>query len=206
MQLINRTTAAGIALGAIALTLLTGCTTTPQATESPSATPTPTETTRGPVAPPESEEEAIEQADAVLTEWFITRGEVNAAGGEDPSPLEELSTGSALEKAKADAAHVANGPILNVDQENIDGPATTEGSIKYETIAAYGQEWEGVENGLVTINACQDASDYKIFASDGSEAMRPPEPRVKFDYQVIYDAEREAWLVYDLIDLGSQTC
>lgn len=207
MQLINRTTAAGIALGAIALTLLTGCTTTPQATESPSATPTPTETTRGPVAPPESEEEAIKQADTVLSEWFETRGVVNAAAGTalDTTPLEELSTGRALEVAVTDATHISQGPILNVDQENVEGPGTAEGAIRYETVASYGQEWEGVENGLVTINACQDGTDYQVYASDGSAAMRPDELRNLYDYQVIYSAEREAWLVYDLIPLR-QTC
>jgi hypothetical protein len=40
-----------------------------------------------------------------------------------------------------------------------------------------------------------------VFARHGSEALRP-EPRATFDYQVIYDSERETWLVYDLISLG----
>ena len=99
----------------------------------------------------------------------------------------------------------ATGPILNVDGKNIEGPGYTEGSITYETVAAYGQEWEDVENGLITINACQDLSEYKGFASDGSEAMQPEEKRNLVDYQVVYDAERQAWLVYDVIGLG-QTC
>ncbi|MBF0816276.1 hypothetical protein E4U02_07620 [Microbacterium paludicola] len=205
---LNRTTVASITLGAIALGLLTGCTTSaPQATESPSPTPTPTETARGPVAPPESEEEAIEQADAVLTEWFETRGAVNATAGTalDTAPLEELSTGRALEFSVNDATQISTGPILNVDEVNVEGPGTSEGAMTFETRNAYGQEWEGIENGLVTINACQDASDYQVYASDGSEAMMHPDPRQLFDYQVVYDADREAWLVSDLISLG-QTC
>lgn len=195
------------ALTAIAIggMLLAGCTPsadpTPKPTES-SATP---EETRNPVAPPESEEEAIEAADAVLTEFFEVRGEVNAAGGTDTAPLEELATGAALTRVLADAKQIAEGPQLNVDGENVEGPAKTEGAITYERITAYGQDWEGVENGLVTINACQDLSDYKIFASDGSAGMQPEEKRTTFDYQVIYDSNAQAWLVYDLISLG-ETC
>ncbi|GAA1745538.1 hypothetical protein [Microbacterium paludicola] len=203
---LNRTTAASIALGAIALGLLTGCTTSaPQATESPS--PTPTETTRGPVAPPESEEEAIEQADAVLTEWFVTRGEVNAAAGTelDTSPLEDLSTGRALEVAVRDATQISTGPVLNADTENVEGPGRAEGAITYEMIGGYGQEWEGVENGLVTINACQDGSEYTVYPSDGSDPYPNDQERNLFDYQVVYDNELQRWLVYDLISQG-QTC
>ena len=148
-----------------------------------------------------SEDEAITAAETVLTQYFVTRGEVNAAGGTDTAPLEAWATGRALEVAVNDAAGIAEGPILNVDQVNVEGPATTEGAIKYETVASYGQEWEGIENGLVTINACQDASEYKVWASDGSEAMRP-EARSTFDYQVVYDSESETWLVYNLISLG----
>ena len=61
-----------------------------------------------------------------------------------------------------------------------------------------------VDNGLVTIHACQDASKYKVRASDGSEALRP-DARTTFDYQVIYDAKSETWLVYNLVGLG-QSC
>lgn len=192
------------ALTAIAISgvLLAGCTGTASPTPSPStASPTPTPSTGTKVPPPANEAEAIEAADAVLTQYFNIRGEVNAAGGTDTSPLEAFATDKALEVAVNDAAHIAEGPILNVDQVNVDGPGKTEGAIKYETVAAYGQPWEEVENGLVTINACQDASDYKVWASDGSEALRP-DARTTFDYQVVYDAESETWLVYNLISLG----
>lgn len=192
------------ALAAVALgsALLAGCTPSANPTPKPTESTAAPEETRGPVAPPESEEDAIKAADAVLTEWFEVRGEVNATGGTDTAPLEELSTGKALEATLNDAAHIASGPQLNVDGENIDGPVTTEGAITYETVTAYGQEWEGTENGLVTINACQDGSDYKVFASDGSAGMQPENQRLTFDYQVIYDAERQAWLVYDLVSLN----
>ncbi len=197
---IKRIAIAGIIAAALSLTACTG-TGNPHPTASPSNTPTPTSTAGTKVPPPASEDEAIAAADSVLTEYLVARGEVNAAGGTDTSSLEVLATGKALDVAVRDAAYVAEGPVLNVDQVNVEGPATTEGAIKYETLSAYGQPWEDVENGLVTINACQDASEYKVFASDGSEALRP-DARTTFDYQVIYDSERQTWLVYDLISLG----
>lgn len=197
---IKRIAIVGIFAAALTLTACTG-TGNPNPTGSTSGTPSPTSTAGTKVPPPASEDEAIDSAESVLTDYFVTRGEVNAAGGADPSPLEALATGKALAVAVNDAAYVAKGPVLTVDQVNVDGPATTEGAIKFETVTAYGQPWEEVENGLVTINACQDASEYKVLASDGSEALRP-EARTTFDYQVIYDSERETWLVYDLISLG----
>lgn len=197
---IKRIAIAGIIAAALTLTACTG-TGNQNPTTSPTDTPTPTSTAGTKVPPPADEDEAITAAESVLTEYFVTRGAVNEAGGTDTSPLEALATGKALEVAINDAAYVSKGPVLNVDQVNVDGPATTEGAIKFETVTAYGQPWEEIENGLVTINACQDASEYKVFASDGSEALRP-DARSTFDYQVIYDSERETWLVYNLISLG----
>lgn len=195
------------ALAAVALgsALLAGCTPTADPTPEPTeATATPEET-RGPVAPPESEEEAIEAADTVLTEWFEVRGEVNAAGGSDTGRLESITDGPALTIVLDDAGQIANGPQLNEDKVNVEGPAKTEGAITFESLGAFGQEWEGVDNGLVTINACQDSSEYKIWASDGSPGYPRSQERNLFDYQITYNAEREAWLVYDAVYLG-QTC
>ena len=196
--------AAAALIGALTLA---GCTTpqgnvTPtRSTSTPTPTPTPTE-----AAPPADEAEALTAADAVLTEWFKVRGEVNAAGGTDTAPLEELSTGRALDVALESAARIATGPLVNVDGQSIDGPSTTEGQITYETIAEYGQEWNGTPNGLVTINACQDSTGYKITTNDGKPAMVDPNnARLVYDYQVVYDTERKAWLVYDLINTGA-TC
>ena len=184
---------------------MAGCSPTSGPTPTKSSSPTPTSTSAGPVDPPKSEDEAVKAAEKALTEWFVVRGEVNAAGGKDTARLEKVATGNALTISQNDAKHVATGPILNADQKNVDGPAKTEGAIKYEPISAYGQAYEGVENGLVTVNACQDASGYKVFASDGSPAMTPPSLRNKLDYQVIYDAKAKAWLVFDSVSLN-QTC
>lgn len=201
---LTRALTAATALAAATL-LIAGCTTQAGPSPTPSqSSAAPTET-RGPVAPPKSEDEAVDAAESVLTEWLATRGEVNAGGGKDTSVLEELSTGKALDLVISDAAHIANGPILNVDQKNIDGPGKTDGAITYEPLTAYGQAWEGTENGLVTVNACQDMTEYNIWASDGSEAMRPDDRRTKVDYQVVYDTARQAWLVYDVIGLN-ETC
>ncbi len=194
-----------LAAAAIGLAVLSGCAPTADPTPSTSSTPSPTATSAGPVDPPKDEEEAITAAESVLKKWFATRGEVNAGGGKDTDRLKELSTGRALERVLADADQVANGPQLNKDGVNIDGPVKTEGAIKIEVKSSYGQEWKGVPNGLVTVQACQDASEYKIWASDGSEAMARPQERDLFDYQVVYDSDAKAWLVYELTSLG-QTC
>lgn len=202
---LKRTTTALIAIAA-GIALLAGCSPTsgPQPTAS-SSSPTPTSNTAGPVDPPKDEAEAVKAAEKAVTQWLVVRGEVNAAGGKNTEPLKTVATGKALDRAIADATQISTGPVLNVDQKNVDGPGKTEGAIKYEPIAAYGQSNDGIENGLVTVNACQDASGYKVFASDGSPAMRPPSDRNKFDYKVIYDAKAKAWLVSDAVSLG-QTC
>lgn len=192
--------AAAALIGALTLA---GCTTpqgnvTPtRSTSTPTPTPTPTE-----AAPPADEAEAITSATAVLTEWFKVRGEVNAAGGTDTALLDQVATGMALVIAQDDAKRIANGPILNVDGANIEGPSTTEGQLTFEPIASYGQVWNEIENGLVTINACQDATGYKVTTNDGTPAMTPAEQRQTFDYQITYDAERKVWLVYNSIVIG----
>lgn len=202
-MILKRTLAAAATLTVAAL-LITAC--APEATESPKPTETTTapETT-APVAPPASEEEAIAAAEEVLTDWFEVRGEVNADGGTDTERLEAITTGRALERVLANAAEIANGPLVNKDKVEVEGPIKTEGAVKIEIKSAYGQEWETIPNGMVTVNACQDASEYKLWASDGSEAYPRPQERDLFDFQVIYDADSEAWLVYDLVALG-ETC
>ena len=196
------------ALTAIALSgmILAGCTSTAAPTPGPSTTsPTPTPSTGTKVPPPANEDEAIASAKDVLTKWFKVRGEVNAAGGTDTTPIESLSTGRALTVAVESANRIATGPLVNEDNVSVDGPSTTEGQITFETIAAYGQERSGVENGLVTINACQDSTGYKIITNDGKPALVDQNnARLVYDYQVIYDAEKQAWLVSDLINTGSK--
>lgn len=204
-MILKRTITAAATLTVAAL-LITACSPAgPQPTPTLTNTPSPTSTARGPVDPPKDEASAVASAEDTLTEWFAVRGEVNAAGGKDTDRLKALSTGAALDRVLADAAQIASGPVLNVDKKNIDGPAKTEGSITYTPISAYGQKNDGIDNGLVTVNACQDASNYKVFASDGSPAMTPPSLRNKFDYQVIYDTKSKTWLVSDSISLN-QTC
>lgn len=200
---IKRLAIAGIIAAALTLTACTGTgNQNPTTSPTDTATPSPTATT---VAPPADEEEAITNADAALTNWLAVRGEVNAAGGTDTDRLEALAVGRALELTLNDAATIAEGPVLNESGQNVEGPATTEGAFVHETITAYSQQYEDITHGLVTLNACQDASGYVITTNDGSPAMRPENPRVVVDYQVIYEAERQAWLVYDVISLG-ETC
>lgn len=185
---------------------LAGCTGTQPPVSSPSVstseTPTPTPTA---FEPPADEAEAIAAATATLTKWFEVRGEVNAAGGTDTAPLEELSIGRALSVAVDSATRIATGPLVNEDNISVDGPSTTEGQITFEMIAAYGQERDSIPNGLVTINACQDSTGYKITTNDGKPALTDPNnARLVYDYQVVYDASKKTWLVFDLINVGTK--
>lgn len=201
---LKRTSTALVAIAA-GIALLAGCSPTngPQPTKSSS--PTPTSTSAGPVDPPKSEDEAVKAAEVVLTDWLDTRGTINAAGGKDATALNKLATGKALDLSVNEAKHWANGPILNVDKKNVPGGGHTEGKLAYEPKSAYGQDFEGTPNGLVTVNACQDGSAYKGFASDGTEAMLAPEKRTLVDYQVVYDVKAKAWLVSDVVGLN-QPC
>ena len=188
------------------MVLLAGCSPTPapttSATPAASTTPTPTAT---PVGPPASEADAIAAAEIVITRLLTAYSEIGGKGGTDTAPLKELATGSALDQELVSANRKLNGPLLNEDNVSVDGPSTTKGTITYEKIAAYGQENQGVPNGLVTVNLCKDLSNYFITTADGKPALRPQSLRNKFDYQVTYDSERKSWLVSNEVDLG-QSC
>lgn len=196
------------ALTAIAISgvLLAGCTTTASPTPSPSTTSaSPTPTTGTPVPPPANEEEAITSAKDAITLLLETQSEINAAGGTDSARYEEIAVDKALQIYQADALRIAKGPLANEDGENVEGQATTEGAATFEPITAYGQEYNSTPNGLVIIPSCLDISNYRITTADGKPAYRPASDRNKVEYQVIYDTERQKWLVSNQIDMG-ETC
>ena len=202
---IKRLAIAGIIAAALTLTACTG-TGNPNPTGSATNSPTPTPTASSITGEaPADENEAITKAEAAIDLLFQVNAEVSAAGGTDPSPYEAVATGSALSFYQADAARIAKGPIINEDGDSIDGPSTVEGSLVFEPKTAYGQEWEGVANGLVIVPGCLDGSGRMITTSDGKPAMKNPNPRNEVEMHVIYDAEQKVWLVNDQISLGT-TC
>jgi outer membrane murein-binding lipoprotein Lpp len=196
-----------ITIGAllVSATLLAGCSspTTPAAIPTTSATPTPTAS--GPVSAPKDEAEAIAAAEDAIDRLLTVYTEVDAAGGTNPEAFEAVAIGNALEDAKADAYRTAHGPILNEASESIEGQATVTGTLVFEQITAYGQEWQGIPNGLVIVPGCLDNSGRITTTADGQPAMKNPKPRNKVEFRVSYDAEREAWLVADRTSLG-ETC
>ena len=202
---IKRLAIAGIIAAALTLTACSnGGPTNP--TTSPSETPTPTPTATSITGDaPADENEAIDKAEQTIELLLKINAEVSAAGGTDPSPYDAVATGNALEDLRADANRIANGPILNEDGESIEGQATVEGSLVFEPKTAYGQEWQGVENGLVIVPGCLDNSGRLITTADGKPAMTNPNPRNEVEYHVIFDADLKTWLVTDRISLGT-TC
>ena len=202
---IKRLAVAGIIAAALTLTACTG-TGNPTPTGSPANTPTPTPT----VAPitgeaPADEDEAITKAQQTITLLLDVWEQVDATGGNSPELFDIVATGRMLSRVQEDASRTANGPILNEDGESIEGQATVEGRIEFEPTTAYGQEYEGIANGLVIVPGCQDASGRITTTADGKPAMQNPTPRNEVEFHVIYDAETKTWLVNDRIDLGT-TC
>jgi len=196
-------------VGIIAATLtLAGCTgggPTPSSS-SPSDTPSPTSTAlNNPVNAPKTQNDAIQQAQGVLATWYKTLSSVLVAGGTDTAPLKHLAIQPALQVGLDGADRIANGPLLNADGQSVPGSAKATGEITFAPSTAYGQTWQGVDNGLVTIDGCQDSSNYHITTHDGKPAMRPPHDRIKLEYQVSYDAKTKLWMVSKQVDLQA-TC
>ena len=153
----------------------------------------------------ESVGNAIDQAEATIDLLLTTQAEIGAAGGANPERYEAVATGKALREFQDDATRIAEGPILNEDGESIEGQSTVEGSLIFEPATGYGQEYEGIANGLVIVPGCLDGSQRKITTADGKPAMQNPNPRNEVEFHVIYNAETKTWLVNDRISLGT-TC
>lgn len=202
---IKRIAIAGIIAAALTLTACTG-TGNQNPTTSPTATATPTPTA-SPITgeAPADEDEAITKAEATITLLLDVWEQVDATGGNSPELFDIVATGRMLSRVQEDASRTANGPILNEDGESVEGQATVEGRIEFEPTTAYGQEYEGISNGLVIVPGCQDASGRITTTADGKPAMQNPTPRNEVEFHVIYDAETKTWLVNDRIDLGT-TC
>lgn len=190
-----------LAATAIGLAVLAGCAPTSDPTPTTSSTPTPTSTGAAPVDPPKTEEEAVTAAEKTINQVLKLQGEINAQGGVDPSPYEAIVTGPALKIYNEDAYRIAHGPLANEEGKNVEGQAKTEGAIKIEVKSAYGQEREGIQNGLVIVLACEDISEYKVTTADGKPGYRPDSDRTQVEYHTVYDTEHKAWMLYDRINL-----
>lgn len=208
MTLKLRTTLTAATLAIAATLTIAACTgdpepdpTTPPATTT-TTTPTPAATT----PPPADEAEAIAAAKDTIDRLLTVDSEVRTAGGTDIARYEELATGPALEIFTNLATRIAKGPIANEDGENVEGQATYEGRTIFEPETAYGQEFDGIPNGLVIVPGCNDISESKITTADGKPAARPDSDRTKVEYQVTYDAERKLWLVSNRLEFQGQTC
>lgn len=203
-MILKRTLAAAATLTVAAL-LITAC--APQAAPTPTgtSTPTPTSATREPVDPPADEAAAIAEAETTIDLILDEQEKVGNRGGTDTTVYETLATGKGLELFLADAKSLEEGPILNIDGDNVEGQSTAEGRINFTPTSAYGQENDGIENGLVIVPGCLDASERMITTADGKPAMQNPNPRNKVEFQVTYDKEQKLWLVSNRISTG-ETC
>lgn len=203
---IKRIAIAGIIAATLTLAACSsGETADPTTAPSENTTPTPTPSVTS-YEPPATEEEAIAAAEETIKRIFEAQSVINAAGGVDASRYEDLAMGKGLEWFTQDATRIANGPLLNEDMENVEGQSSTEGAITFEVETAYGQQLGEIDNGLVLVPGCMDASKYKITTADGKPAFRPDSVRSKVELQVSYDTQRSQWLVSDFIGSSGQTC
>ena len=183
-------TAAAVAI------VLTGCVTPPKPTPTPTDTPSPTPTaTTDPQ--PESESEAIDAAELAIDDYLYIRGQVNADGGADTSPLETVASGNALQLALDDAGRV------------VENGWKTEGQLSFDPTDAYATTLEGegvsVPFGSVNVTGCQDGTGYDVFNADGTPAQQPEVQRNRFEFNVIWEPTKELWLVSNVLYLG-ETC
>ncbi|KDA07180.1 hypothetical protein DC31_00185 [Microbacterium sp. CH12i] len=114
--------------------------------------------------------------------------------------------GKGLETYRGNAERIAKGPLANEAGKNVEGQAKSEGIIVFDQETAYGQEFNGIANGLVLLPGCLDISGYQITAADGTPSYRPEFDRNKVEFQVTYDADRKMWLVSNLIEFPGETC
>jgi hypothetical protein len=181
---------------AAAALVLTGC--TPQPGPTPTFTSSPTPTSTASTDPqPKSESEAIDSAELAIDDYLYVRSQVNAAGGTDTAPLEDVASGHALQIAVEDAGRI------------VEGKNTTTGQLSFDPTDSYATTLEGegvsVPFGSVSVTGCQDGSAYKIFNEDGSPAQQPTEVRNVLEFRVIWEPTRELWLVSDVMATGP-TC
>lgn len=181
------------AAAAVGLTLA-GCVpgAEPTPTASHTTTPTPTATTD---PQPQSEGEATAAAELAIADFLYIRGQVNAAGGTDTAPLEEIATDRALQLAIDDAGRIAEGGLR------------TEGQISFTPTLSYANTLENsttnIPFGYASVVGCQDGSSYKIFNSDGTPAQQPTQLRNEIQFDVIWDPAVELWLVYKVVVTGA---
>ena len=191
---------------ALGMTLLAGC--APSVTEpiaTATSTPPPATPAGTKVPPPAAEDEAIASAEGAIERWLAVWHEIEMSTDGDTTPLEAISTGAALKIAENGVAYILNGPYPDENGNPVEGRSTVTGPIKFEPTAAYGQEWEGTENGLVIVTGCQDISDRVVTTNNGTPGQHNDNLRNVVEYKVIYDAELQSWLVQDQID-PKQTC
>lgn len=188
---------AALITAVVALSALAGCTPDPEPVTPTSSTPTPEESVVG-VPAPESESEAIDNAERTIATYLKVRGEINAAGGTDTTPLEELATGPALQLALDDAGRV------------VELGWKTEGALSFEPQSAYAvdlvaEDGTAYPYSSANVTGCQDLSEYKIFNSDGTPAQQPADKRAILEFNVIWEPSLKLWLVNSVVVPG-QTC
>lgn len=179
--------------------------TSPSASASASSDPSasPSDVVAGPLRPvtdaPESEEGAVESAFETLQRLLEAEDKRSVAGEGSMKEIGELAMDPRLaenkkyfESAEGDGIYAEGAREV----ELVDGFTTS-------------MTYEGEEMPLhsVQLEVCNDTSGITYFQKDESEIEKPQLERVRATGTVIFDPEREQWLVQDYnLDEGNQEC
>lgn len=200
----RRTTVPLLISAALVGTLaLAGCTPdAPTPTNSPSATSTPTPTatptpTESSAPAPQSEDEAIEGAQAAAERFIELSNSVAIDGGRNPERMTAVAVNPALQEQLDSAKAITdNGYVIT--GENTLEPQTSYASDLTDAEAL-------IPFGSVTIQGCYDSSGRTVKTANGADAPQPPDLRTIREVNLVYSTADSAWFVRTFIKADS-TC
>lgn len=199
------TTRALLGVAVIGTLLLAGCTSsgggpTPSPTSSataggPSADPSPSASG---VDAPESEEDAVTAAEAVIERYIALSDLIASEGGQEADRITEVAIEPALSGALESAKAIADNKYV----------VTGESEFAPESSYATDIESTGttIPFGSVTVTGCFDTSNRPIKNADGSDAPQPPNLSSPREVNVVYVPEQKAWFVRTFLKTSDDPC
>jgi hypothetical protein len=185
---------AALAIGGVVVgtLLLAGCAGGSTDSASSSSEPTAAATATAPPAldaPPESEEHAIESAEAKLAEYFVVLNTVLGEGGLSPERINEVAVSPQTDEFIRGARNLSDNSMV------ITGEATS--TVTASSITDGVEADTPVAFGTATITTCFDGTPRTVSFPDGSPAPTPMTPRFLSTFTVSYLPSLGDWFVSD---------
>ncbi|PRY68396.1 hypothetical protein B0I08_10498 [Glaciihabitans tibetensis] len=140
-------------------------------------------------APPESEEHALESAEAKLAEYFVVLNTILGEGGVSPERINQVAVSPQLELFMDGAKNISDNKMV-----------MTGDAISTVTASSISDGVEGdtaVPFGTATITTCFDGSPRTMTFPDGSPAPRPQFPRTLSTFTINYLPSMGDWFISD---------